>query len=107
MPLAPRREFPEAGAEGCAFFFTDAAREDGSGFGGSAVYKEPGGAVPRFLYMAERWSDEVLRLLQNDVLSMPAGECFGAVMLADAVARRLMGLSHLLRFTDSVGHGRQ
>lgn len=32
---------------------------------------------------------------------MPAGECLGAAMLADAVARRLKGLTHLWVFTDS------
>lgn len=33
---------------------------------------------------------------------MPAGECFGAVVLAEAVARRLVGLTHLWCFTDSI-----
>lgn len=54
------------------------------------------------MYMAERWSDETIRLLQSDALSMPAGECFGAVMLADAVANRFEGLTHLWCLTDSV-----
>ena len=52
--------------------------------------------------MAESWSEGTLRMLQCDVLSMPAGECFGAVVLADAVARRLGGLTHMWCFTDSI-----
>lgn len=33
---------------------------------------------------------------------MPAGECFVAVVLADAIASRLPGLTHLWCFTDSI-----
>lgn len=33
---------------------------------------------------------------------MQAGACFGAVVLADAVARRREGLAHLWCFTDSI-----
>lgn len=89
------------GEEGCAFLFTDAAREDGSGFGGFTLIRGGGDGQgsPRFLFMAEAWDATTLRLLQGDVISMPAGECFGA---AEAVVRRLRGLTHLWRFTDSV-----
>ncbi|KAL3914680.1 MAG: hypothetical protein SGPRY_007546 [Prymnesium sp.] len=80
----------------------DAARENGSGYGGFLVVAEAGVQKPRFLFMAETWDQVALAQLQSDVLSMPAGECFEAVMLADAVARRLKGLSHLWYLTDSV-----
>ena len=102
VPLAPRRGFPGVGEAGCAFLFTDAARETGSGYGGFTIVRESGSESPRFLYMAELWDPAALQLLRSDVLSMPAGECYGAVVLADAVARRLNGLSHLWCFTDSV-----
>ena len=88
--------------DGCAFIFTDAAREAGTGYGGFTIVQEAGCQSPLFLYMAERWDDVALRQLQQNVLSMPAGECFGAVVMADAVARRLAGLTHLWCFTDSV-----
>ncbi|KAL3928582.1 MAG: hypothetical protein SGPRY_002327 [Prymnesium sp.] len=104
VPLAPRLAFPELGQTGCAVFF---AREEGSGFGGLVIIREPDAAASScFLFMAERWDDATQRLLQRDVLSMPAGECFGAVMLADAVIRRLEGLKHLWCLTDSVAPAR-
>ena len=71
VPLAPRSEFPGVEEEGCAFFFTDAAREDGSGFGGFLVVREGATSQPHFLYMAERWSDAIRDMLQSDILSMP------------------------------------
>lgn len=37
VPLAPRCSFPAIGDRGCAFLFTDAAREDGSRLGGFTV----------------------------------------------------------------------
>lgn len=97
--MAPRNTFPEIGERGCAFFFTDAVRED---FGGFTIVLEAGAERALFLYMAETWERATLDLLQEDVLSMPAGECYGAVMLADAVIRRLDGVTHIWCFTDSV-----
>ena len=37
---------------------------------------------------------------------MPAGECFGAVVFADALARTLPGLTHMVVFTDSIATAR-
>lgn len=102
VPLAPRLKFPRVGDQGCAFIFTDSAREAGTGHGGFTIVEEAGHQSPLFLYMAVQWDDVALRQLQKNVISMPAGECFGAVMMADTVARRLVGLTHLWCFTDSV-----
>lgn len=74
VPLAPRSTFPGIGESVCALFFTDAAREDGTGFGSFSIVREKGAAQARFLYMAEAWERETLDLLQGDVMSMPAVE---------------------------------
>ena len=99
VPLAPRRVFPEVGEPGVAFFFTDAAREDGTGFGAHATVEI--GGTPTFLFYEERWSSEALAALQADRFSMPAGECFGAVVFADALLSELGGATHLVIYTDS------
>jgi hypothetical protein len=98
-PLAPRLSFPRPGEVGCAYLFTDAAREDGTGFGGHATVTVDG--VPVFLFGERRWEPDILRALQHDDMSMPAGECVGAVALADALLRILRGTTHLVVFTDS------
>lgn len=53
VPLAPRRGFPEVGETGCAFLFTDAAWEAGTGFGGFTIVQERGCGSPNLLYVAE------------------------------------------------------
>lgn len=105
VPLAPRRTFPEPGEPGCAFLFSDAARETGTGYGGfSFVVKcdeEGRGRKPTMLYMAELWDQHTRHDLQTNRLSMPAGETIGVIVLIDALARQLEGLTHLVAFTDS------
>lgn len=51
VPLAPRLMFPQVGAEGCLFVFTDAARENGTGFGGFTAVKE--GEVVAWLLLSD------------------------------------------------------
>ena len=53
------------------------------------------------LFLAEKWSDRIRARLQDDQLSMPAGEAIGVVILVDAMARALSGLSHLVVLSDS------
>ncbi|KAL3895180.1 MAG: hypothetical protein SGPRY_013583 [Prymnesium sp.] len=100
VPLAPRLVFPAMSERGSAFAFTDAAREDGTGYGGFSVVRWSSGRGA-FLYLAERWDPEPLRRLQADSMSMPAGEAYGAVMLLDAVLHHLGGVSHMKCYTDS------
>ena len=101
VPLAPRLAFPDVAAEGCAFLFTDAARENGTGHGAFSVVQFDGEAHPQFLYVEQRWSADTLRALQSDELSMPAGEAYGAVIAADAMLAALPGATHMVIFTDS------
>ena len=105
VPLAPRKEFPEPGEEGCAFLFSDAAREAGTGYGGFSFVAEAAGEkgpkVPMMLFMAELWEEHIRRHLQANRLSMPAGEAIGVIVLIDSLARYLEGLSHLVVYTDS------
>lgn len=98
-PLAPRLCFPELGEEGCAYFFTDAAREDGTGYGAHATVCVNGRVF--FVFYEDRWQSGPLRALQENRFSMPAGECYGAVLFADMLVRALGGVTHLVCFTDS------
>lgn len=100
VPLAPRKVFPALSERGSVFAFTDAAREDGTGYGGFTVVRRQSGRT-EFLYLAEQWREEPLRKLQADDMSMPAGEAYGAVMLIDAILSHLEGASHMTCFTDS------
>ena len=99
VPLAPRVAFPRLGDAGCAYFFTDAAREGGTGYGGHATVVVAG--RPFFVFREQRWRPHALEALQRDRFSMPAGECFGAVVFADALMRALGAVTHLVCFTDS------
>jgi hypothetical protein len=99
VPLAPRVCFPRLGDEGCAYLFTDAAREGGTGYGGHSTVVV--GDRPFFIFREQRWSAHALKALQDDAFSMPAGECFGAVTFADALLRALGGVTHLVVYTDS------
>jgi ribonuclease HI len=101
VPLAPRVEFPSVGEEGCVFLFTDAAREAGAGFGAFSVVQWEEDEEAEFLYLEQRWDDEVRMALQANVISMPAGEAFGAVVMADALLKELQSASHIVVFTDS------
>jgi hypothetical protein len=105
VPLAPRLIFPDFDQPGCAFMFTDAARENGTGFGGYSLVKlfdDAGGNFSTtFYFHEERWSQPVLQALQADTFSMPAGECYGAVVFADALIQALGDVTHLVVFTDS------
>jgi hypothetical protein len=59
------------------------------------------GAQGELLLVEQRWSDDILAALQANVLSMPAGEGFGAVVAADAMLTALAGATHMVVFTDS------
>ena len=100
-PLAPRLTFPELGEEGAAFMFTDAAREARTGMGAFTFVQDAEGQLI-FLFFKERWQAQTLADLQADKLSMPAGECLGAVIFADALINALGGVTHLSIFTDSM-----
>ena len=100
-PLAPKLLFPGLDAEGAGFFFTDAAREAGTGFGGWTLVRRAGSAQPALVYAEQRWDTETLAMLQADTFSMPAGECYGAVYFAEALLAAVSGITHLWCFTDS------
>ena len=51
--------------------------------------------------MDPRWPEEVLKALQENTLSMLAGEGIGAVVFTDEMATLLPNLTHLYVFTDS------
>lgn len=106
VPLAPRKDFPEPGERGCAIVFTDAAREEGTGFGGFTFISEQtdGGAPAQtMVFMAEAWGERIRDHLVSNELSMPAGEAIGAVALIDAVAHVLRGLTNLVVYTGLCG----
>jgi hypothetical protein len=81
------------------YLFTDAAREEGTGYGAHSMVVV--GDRTFFLFREQRWQREMLQRLQGNTFSMPAGECFGAVTFADTLVRALGGVSHLIVFTDS------
>ena len=101
MPLAPRRSFPDVGEDGCAFLFTDAAREAGTGHGGFSIVQRDGAPKAEFLFAEQRWPPDVLVALQENEMSMAAGEGYGAVVMADAVLTELETATHMVVFTDS------
>ena len=103
VPLAPRRRFPSIEEAGVAFFFTDAAREKGTGFGAFSFVRVASDGHERryFPYVSRRWPEDILKALQSDEISMAAGELFGNVAMAVALARALPGVSHIVCFTDS------
>lgn len=98
-PLAPMLRFPELGGPRSAFVFTDAAREEGTGFGGFTMWENAGRS--EFWFIAEQWSASMLRALQQNEVSMPAGEAMGAVILLDAVLSRCSEVEFVYCFTDS------
>ena len=98
-PLAPRVHFPALSEPGVSFQFSDAAREHGTGYGAFTFLRVE--TELQFWYMRPRWEESVRRQLHSNQISMPAGEAVGVVAFADAVARRLRGLTHVVIFTDS------
>lgn len=89
-----------------ALLFSDTAREVGTGYGGLSFIRRRGkaGKVPKptMLSMAEQWNQATRHDLQTKRLSMPAGEApIGVIIMIDAMARELEGLTHLVAFTDS------
>ena len=99
VPLAPRHHFPTPGAPGCVVVCTDAAREAGTGLGGYAPVEVGGELI--FYYVEARWPSDILLALQENRISMPAGELFTMVVTIAAVAEELEGVSHVIGFTDS------
>ena len=99
MPLAPRAHFPTPGAPGCAVVCTDAAREAGTGLGGYAPVEVGGELV--FYYIEARWPEHIILALQENIISMPAGELFTMVVAIVAVTQALEGVAHVVGFTDS------
>ena len=104
VPLAHKRSFPLPGTPGCAFIFTDAAREAGSGYGGFSIISvldESNNVHQLMPFLSEVWDPRVCERLQRDEVSMAAGEAFGAIAMMDAMCDSLSGLSHLVIFSDS------
>ena len=99
-PLAPRLTFPDLDQPGSAFLFTDAAMEEGSGYGAFTLVETLDSTL-HIIYTDPRWPSAILHGLQTNRLSMPAGEALGAVIFADALLRTLPGVTHLTIFTDS------
>lgn len=98
-PLAPRQQFPNIGNPGCVVIGTDAAREQGTGFGGFAPVRTAAGIS--FEFIEARWPQALLSALQNNTWSMPAGELFGVVCTMVAIHQRYPETSHIIVFTDS------
>ena len=101
VPLAPRLSFPLASDSGCAFGFTDAARETGTGLGGFSIVRVRQVTPPVMLYLESRWPEEMQEALQQDKLSMALGELFGLAVMAEALHATLAEVSHLIMFSDS------
>ena len=80
--------------------FTDAAREEGTGYGGHSPTMINGS--PSLLAMGKSWPQDIGDKLRNNILSMPAGETFGAVVVADATIRALGNVTHLTLMTDCI-----
>ena len=55
-----------------------------------------------FYFIEERWPSDVILALQQDRISMPAGEMFTMVVALVAFATVLPGLKHAVCFTDSM-----
>ena len=55
-----------------------------------------------FYFIEERWPSDIILALQQDRISMPAGEMFTMVVALVAFASVLPGLRHAVCFTDSM-----
>jgi len=60
-----------------------------------------GAPKAEFLFAEQRWPPDVLVALQENEMSMAAGEGYGAVVMADAVLTELETATHMVVFTDS------
>ena len=78
---------------------TDAAREAGTGLGGYAPVEVGGELV--FFYIEARWPEHIILALQENRISMPAGELFTMVIAIVAITVALEGVAHVVGFTDS------
>eukprot|EP00965_Chrysotila_dentata_P197191 6178050-Pleurochrysis_carterae.AAC.1 len=103
VPLAPRLEFPDVGAEGVLTVTTDASGVDGVG---GYAFDERGGTASEVWLVSEKWPAEALEALQwgaataeerrrerqrrngagLPTLSMPAAELSGVWAVAEAVS---------------------
>lgn len=104
IPLAYKRHFPLPGEPGCACIFSDAARENNTGYGGFSFvsFMQLDGSIkPVMFFMTELWDHLVLSGLQQNTMSMAAGEAFGVIALMDALCEALSRLTHLVIFSDS------
>ena len=104
VPLAHKRSFPFPGEPGCAFIFSDAAREDGTGYGGFTIISISDQSFQKqstMLFMSELWDPILRHKLQHDEVSMAAGEAFGAIVLMDSLCEYLPDLTHVVVFSDS------
>ena len=78
---------------------TDAAREAGTGLGGYAPVEVGDELV--FYYVEARWPAHILLALQENRISMPAGELFTMVVTIAAITQELEDVAHVIGFTDS------
>ena len=97
-PLAPRLHFPRPPTPGVVTLFSDAAREQGTGYGGFTIVARH---RTQALWLAERWSGPTLALLRANIISMAAGELMGIAILVKALLAELPETTHMLIFTDS------
>ena len=97
-PLAPRLHFPKPPTPGVVALFSDAAREEGTGYGGFTVITRH---RTEALWLAEQWSGPTLALLRANIVSMAAGELMGIAILVRALLVELPDTTHMLIFTDS------
>ena len=54
-----------------------------------------------FYYIEARWPEHIILALQENIISMPAGELFTMVVAIVAVTQALEGVAHVVGFTDS------
>ena len=101
VPLAPRLVFPDVSDVGTVVTFQDAARGEGTGFGGFAPIVNRHSGKRRMIAMAQQWPEDIRLMLFNNVISMPAGELFAIAALAIATTFKVGGASHIITFTDS------
>ena len=54
-----------------------------------------------FFYVEARWPAHIILALQENRISMPAGELFTMVVAIVAITAELEGVAHVVGFTDS------
>jgi hypothetical protein len=100
LPLAPRLAFPAVGESRCALAFQDAARGQGTGFGGFAPFVTADGRRKLMLTCVRSWPHDLQQALYTNKLSMAAGELFAFICLATAAHLR-MHATHVIGMTDN------